>query len=183
MPIPDLTLELVPHCESVPRQGWEGDHDVRPLSELGRRQAEALVPAVGPQVDAIFSSPARRCRETVEPLARATGLPIECLETLAESDGFREPAEWVTGVYAPVAGAIGGAWSAGRMAHALTSMARRHPGGRVVASSHGDVIPALLAMLCGCTGTPLPAVVDRGGRYTVRLDHGTTTVTSHHPAS
>ncbi|MFI7616211.1 histidine phosphatase family protein [Nonomuraea terrae] len=183
MLIPDVTLELVPHCESVPRQGWEGDHDARPLSGLGRRQAEALVPAVGLPVDAIFSSPARRCRETVEPLARATGLPVECLETLAEADGFREPAEWVGGVYAPVAGAIGGAWSAGRMAYALTSMARRHPGGRVVASSHGDVIPALLAMLSGYAGTPLPDVVERGGRYTLRFDGGTVTLTSHQPVS
>jgi broad specificity phosphatase PhoE len=59
-----LTVELVPHCTSVARSGWTDSHDVRPLAELGLRQAAALVPEIGTDVDAIYSSPAERCRQT-----------------------------------------------------------------------------------------------------------------------
>jgi 8-oxo-dGTP diphosphatase len=63
-----LTLELVPHCMSVARDGWAGSHDVRPLTEAGMRQAEALVAAIGADVDGIYSSPTARCRQTVGPV-------------------------------------------------------------------------------------------------------------------
>jgi hypothetical protein len=67
-----LTVELVPHCTSVVRDGWAGSHDVRPLSEAGMRQAEALVAAIGANVDGIYSSPTARCRQTV------WGAPLAC---------------------------------------------------------------------------------------------------------
>ena len=63
-----LTVELIPHCTSVARDGWAGSHDVRPLAEPGRRQAEALVAAIGADVDGIYSSPTARCRQTVGPV-------------------------------------------------------------------------------------------------------------------
>jgi hypothetical protein len=53
LPATQLTLELVPHCTSVTREGWTGSHDVRPLAELGLRQAAALVAAIGTDVDGI----------------------------------------------------------------------------------------------------------------------------------
>ena len=49
-----LTVELIPHCTSVVRDGWIGSHDVRPLAELGMRQAQALVAAIGGNVDGIY---------------------------------------------------------------------------------------------------------------------------------
>ncbi len=58
VPATRLTIELVPHCTSVARDGWAGSHDVRPLAELGMRQAEALVAVIGTSVDGIYSSPA-----------------------------------------------------------------------------------------------------------------------------
>jgi broad specificity phosphatase PhoE len=67
LPATQLTIELIPHCTSVPREGWAGRHDVRPLAELGMRQAEALVAAIGSDVDGVYSSPAVRCRQTVGP--------------------------------------------------------------------------------------------------------------------
>lgn len=35
LPTEQLTVELVPHCTSVAREGWTDSHDVRPLAELG----------------------------------------------------------------------------------------------------------------------------------------------------
>jgi broad specificity phosphatase PhoE len=53
--------------------------------------------------------------------------------------------------------ALGGAWAAGRMLRAVTLMMDTHPRGRVVAASHGDVIPVLLAALSGSFGIPRAA--------------------------
>ncbi|NYH92547.1 histidine phosphatase family protein [Actinopolymorpha rutila] len=174
-----FTLELVPHCSSVPREGWSGEHRVRPLSEEGHAQARALVGALGIDVDAIYSSPALRCRQTVSPLADVVGLTVIELAELDEAAGFGEPSEWIDGIFAPVGMAIGGAWSAGRAVRALALMARSHPGGRVVASSHGDVIPVFLSLVAGMYARPLPAVVDRGGWYRLRFATGTVTLTGH----
>jgi Histidine phosphatase superfamily (branch 1) len=55
-------------------------------------QAEALVAAIGGNVDAIYSSPTARCRQTVGPLAAFVGLPVDDLAELYEADDFREPA-------------------------------------------------------------------------------------------
>ncbi len=144
-----FTLELVPHCSSVPREGWDGAHRVRPLSERGHVQAHALVGALGADVDAIYSSPAVRCTQTVGPIAEAAGLVVTELPELYEAAGFWEPAEWTHGIFAPVGMAIGGGWSAGQVVRALALMARDHPGGRVVASSHGDVVPAGTVTMVG----------------------------------
>jgi 8-oxo-dGTP diphosphatase len=118
----------------------------------------------------------------VQPLADRVGLPVTELPGLHEAVGFAEPTAWVRGTFAPIGEAIGGAWAAGRGAEVLFSLAARHPGGRVVASSHGDIIPATLSFLAAAYACPLPAIVGRGGWYRLRLEHGTLSMTSHRPA-
>ena len=93
LPSGRLVVELIPHCTSVAREGWVGSHDVRPLAELGMRQAAALAAAIGSDVDGIYSSPTTRCRQTVEPLAAAAGLPVRDLAELYEAGDFGEPAQ------------------------------------------------------------------------------------------
>jgi phosphohistidine phosphatase SixA len=92
LPFGRLTVELVPHCTSVTRDGWTGSHDVRPLAELGMRQATALATAIGTDVDGIYSSPTARCQQTVAPLAAAAGLTVHDLAELYEAGDFDEPA-------------------------------------------------------------------------------------------
>jgi phosphohistidine phosphatase SixA len=80
-----VPLLLVRHAWAGDRDEWEGDDRERPLDERGRRQAEDLVERLQPYpIEAILSSPARRCVETVEPLARARGLEIEVRPELSE---------------------------------------------------------------------------------------------------
>jgi alpha-ribazole phosphatase len=79
-------LILVRHCE--PEEGARGrvygTLDVG-LSAQGRLQAGELVDRLdGAAVDAIWTSPRRRARETAEPLAEARGL------RLSEDDDLRE---------------------------------------------------------------------------------------------
>jgi 8-oxo-dGTP diphosphatase len=176
-----LTVELIPHCTSVVRDGWTGSHDVRPLAELGMRQAEGIVAAIGGNVDGVYSSPTARCRQTVGPLAASVGLPVIDLVELYEAGDFGEPAAGVDEIPDLMVRALGGAWAAGRMLRAVALLMDAHPGGRVAAASHGDTIPVLLAALASAAGMPRPRHVARGGWYTLRFAPGDLAIASHDP--
>lgn len=76
---------LVRHASAGDRAEWQGDDRLRPLDEKGTQQAEALVAALDRfPIDRILSSPAVRCVQTVEPLARARNLKVEEVEQLSE---------------------------------------------------------------------------------------------------
>jgi 8-oxo-dGTP diphosphatase len=76
---------LVRHASAGERTEWEGDDRLRPLDEKGRKQAADLVALLNEfAIDRILSSPAVRCVQTVEPLARSRGVEIEQLEQLSE---------------------------------------------------------------------------------------------------
>jgi 8-oxo-dGTP diphosphatase len=80
-----MPLLLVRHASAGDREEWEGDDRERPLDKRGRRRAEELVERLRPYpVEAILSSPARRCIETVAPLARVRVLEIAVREELSE---------------------------------------------------------------------------------------------------
>jgi phosphohistidine phosphatase SixA len=79
-----MTLLLVRHASAGKRSRWRGDR-LRPLDGRGRRQSEHLVEALaGYEVNRVLTSPYVRCRQTVEPLAAARGLPLEERDELAE---------------------------------------------------------------------------------------------------
>jgi phosphohistidine phosphatase SixA len=80
-----VPLLLVRHAWAGDRDEWEGDDRERPLDKRGRSQADELAERLHAYpVEAILSSPARRCVETVEPLARARGFEIETRPELSE---------------------------------------------------------------------------------------------------
>src|SRR5215203_6843088 len=57
------------------------------LGEAGRRQAEALARRFADAaVDAVWTSPLDRARETAEPIAGRLGLPVRTSDGLAEID-------------------------------------------------------------------------------------------------
>lgn len=67
-----------------------------PLSSVGRRQADALADwLVSERVDALYTSPLRRARETAHPLADRFGLDPVVEEDIAEFDRHAE-------VYVPI---------------------------------------------------------------------------------
>ena len=82
---------VVRHGDAGVKGSWGSPDSLRPLSPLGRRQAEGLVIRLEDYpVERILSSPTVRCRQTVQPLARARGLPIEPIAALGVDTG---PAE------------------------------------------------------------------------------------------
>ncbi|MGY3677574.1 histidine phosphatase family protein [Streptomyces sp. TE33382] len=122
-----------------------GEDSARPLSPQGLSQAGSLAAVMRDSIDAICSSPAKRCVQTVEPLARSFGLSIATAPGLATPDGTYQPREWTEGFHSPFQRELGGAWMAGAALAVLIGMGSAHPGGHVVACSHGDVIPAFAA--------------------------------------
>lgn len=116
-----MTIHLVRHAHAGRRTAVVEDRDRR-LDAVGLDQAKRLeAHLAGQDVQQIVSSPARRCRETVLPLADALGLDV--IETEALWEGR------------PIANAMG--------------LIRRLAVGRInaVVCSHGDMIPAILEEL------------------------------------
>jgi 8-oxo-dGTP diphosphatase len=69
---------LVRHAHAGDKRAWLGPDAVRPLSTPGRREAHGLLTRLRDYpITRILSSPAVRCLQTVEPLARRRGLWVE----------------------------------------------------------------------------------------------------------
>lgn len=155
------TLVLVRHGETA----WnaegrvQGQTDV-PLSEVGRAQAEALVPVLAAEpFGAIYSSDLLRVRETAQPVARVLGLEVlletglrerhygmfetltyvECRERFpAEFERFREKElefDFATGESLRAFHA--------RSLASLQAIAARHAGEAVLVFTHGGVLEML----------------------------------------
>ena len=74
---------LVRHGDAGSKAEWDGPDLARPLSETGRRQAAGLVARLRRYpVHRILSSPADRCRQTVQPLASRLRLAVEVTDLL-----------------------------------------------------------------------------------------------------
>lgn len=170
------TIELVRHAEAHRRREWRASTDrERPLDPRGHAQARAIADALaGRPVAALYSSPFVRCRQTLEPLAAAIGLPVADEEALAEATSVPVTDRGEAWVAA--------AWLGGRAARFLDRAACAHAGARVVACSHGDVIPAVLAVLAGRDGLDLSDVhLPKGAWYTLEFDGGRCTRATPHP--
>ena len=166
-----LRIELVGHMDAGDRNLWTEDQDLRPLSELGRAQATRFEAAVcGESFDAIYSSPALRCLQTVETIAARNALAVTTLVELRETEGFLGPDGWERSNAAPPL-VLGSAFAAGRGLAATRIIQARHSEGRVLVCSHGDILPALLALLRGSEGLDFPAPHERrGGWHTMMIE-------------
>jgi 8-oxo-dGTP diphosphatase len=112
-----MSLYLVRHADAGDRAAWTGDDRRRPLSAEGRSQAEAIALGFADHaLDRIVSSPARRCLDTVEPLAVLRGLVVEEHDALAEGAPF----------------------------DLIDALLTRVSGSSVLLCSHGDVIGAIV---------------------------------------
>jgi len=91
-----MTLLLVRHASAGDRQLWDGDDRLRPLDSRGVTQAHDLVALLDRfEIDAIYSSPAVRCLQTVEPLAAARSLAIDARDEVGEREQYEAGREFV----------------------------------------------------------------------------------------
>jgi 8-oxo-dGTP pyrophosphatase MutT (NUDIX family)/phosphohistidine phosphatase SixA len=139
------------HGQARARKGWRQDDQLRPLVQLGRTQAQRLVPVLAAyDVTKIISSGSMRCLETITPYADTTGWSIEI------ADGVSEEAATDSSVADVVDTLVEGGESS-------------------VLCTHRPVVPAVLAAL-GVNDTRL----DPGAMLVVHLRQGTVTATELH---
>jgi 8-oxo-dGTP diphosphatase len=82
--VPDVLVFVVRHACAGWKSEGDGDDAERPLDEAGQAQAEALAGVLtGRRPRRLRSSPARRCVDSLVPLARRTGLEVERCERLS----------------------------------------------------------------------------------------------------
>lgn len=88
---------LIRHAYAGKRKQWKGDDRIRPLTGYGYRQALAWVDLLADRpIDAIVSSPARRCMETVMPLALDRGLSLIVADGLSTEASLKEALRTLT---------------------------------------------------------------------------------------
>ncbi len=156
-----MQLRLIRHALPVRIENASGAADPG-LSAEGAAQAERLAEWLRHEhLDAIWSSPLRRARETAAPLARAIGLEPVIDEDLAEFDRHADsyvPIEELKAEGDPRwRELVDGTWAADdrgrdfeeRLIEAMDRVITAHPGGDVAVVCHGGVINVYLAHVLG----------------------------------
>lgn len=118
-----MTLYLIRHASAGTRGslGHADDLD-RPIDALGHDQSAHVATILADRgVERVFSSGAKRCVQTVEPLARAIGVDVEVHDALMEGQ------------------------SATMAIHLGRTLARE--GTTAAFCSHGDIIPDMIQTL------------------------------------
>ena len=153
---------------------WEGRQDERPLTDFGHTQAQAQCDALAdetteglPPISALYSSPALRARQTIEPLAERLGLDIHIMAEFGDEQTWHVPEGWPDSGFGAVNVA---AFASGRAMAGVSKLQTLYPDGHVVVCSHGHVIPALIAHMAGLYDiTGVPGDFRRGQWYRLRL--------------
>ena len=86
-PAQAIELLVLRHAHAGDSLAWEGDDDLRPLTEKGRRQAERvgrLLAAAAFVPDVVLASPLVRARQTAEIVAELLGVPVHLEARLGE---------------------------------------------------------------------------------------------------
>lgn len=135
------------------------------LDDEGRRQAEGAARRLAalPRIDAIYSSPLERARETAAAIAKVRELAVRIERGLIEIDvgawaglkldRARRKPEWATVQRHATGFRFPGGESflemQTRMIGTLATLVARHPGQTIVAVSHADPIKAAVAHALG----------------------------------
>ena len=135
------------------------------LADAGREQAQAAAERLSAlaRVDAIYSSPLERARETAAPIGKARGLRVNVDKGLLECDfgqwtgaelkKLMKLPEWSCVQRAPSTFRFPGGESftemQGRMIGAIDRLRAAHDGGVVVCVSHADTIKAAVSHAMG----------------------------------
>lgn len=159
-----MELVLVRHALPVRIDGTPDGSPADPgLDARGQEQAHRVLRALeGQEVTAIYSSPARRARETAEPTAAALGLAVTVLDGLDEFDAGHSsyvPVEQLKAEGDPrydalvrgdiYAGSVDPVVFRATVVAAVEQAALAHPGGRAVLFAHSGTINAYTGQVTG----------------------------------
>ncbi|WP_084156876.1 NUDIX hydrolase [Haematomicrobium sanguinis] len=85
-------LLILRHAKAKPRSSWTREEGARPLAATGKRQAvvdSKLLQAWMPEK--LYSSPWRRCVDTLRPYAKLSDTKIRTIDAITESAAERKP--------------------------------------------------------------------------------------------
>jgi probable phosphomutase (TIGR03848 family) len=135
------------------------------LNDVGREQADRVAKRIAelPRVDAVYTSPLERTRETATPIAQARAMKVQIDRGLLECDfgewtgqplkELMKRPEWGTVQRYPSGHRFPGGESFAemqtRVVGAIERLRAAHPGGVVIAVSHADPIKAAVAHVLG----------------------------------
>jgi 8-oxo-dGTP pyrophosphatase MutT (NUDIX family)/phosphohistidine phosphatase SixA len=86
---------VIRHARAEKRSTWEGDDDLRPLTEVGEHQTSSIVSYLEKYpIGHVVSSPALRCIQTAQPLAEQLDLDVQIDDQLAEGNSFSNIVRW-----------------------------------------------------------------------------------------
>jgi len=149
-----VTVYLVRHAKAGSRKAWTDDDELRPLSKAGKAQARALAKRLaGDGITRVLSSPYVRCRQTVEPLAEARGVPVE------PSDALREGASLPDSL----------------------RLVEKVAGENAVLCTHGDVLGNLLLHFAELGVDLQTDRIEKGSVWALELDDGEVRSATYHP--
>ncbi len=136
---------LVRHAHAGERKKWHGNDALRPIDPRGQTEADGLAPVLALfRPERLFAATPLRCRQTLEPLAARTGLPIVADSAFAEPpDPDEVPA---------------------KVKLAAVRLGELRAGGTAVICSQGKLMPPLLALLTG-EADPAPYKTPKGGGW------------------
>lgn len=157
-----VEVMLIRHAIPVRRELESGAADPE-LSPEGERQSELLAEYLSTEsLDAIFSSPMRRARQTAAPLSASFSLDVSVIDGIAEYDRHSEwyvPVEELKAANDPRwQELISGQWTAEhetqdefieRVRSSIEQIIADHPSQRVAIVCHGGVINAYIASILG----------------------------------
>ena len=141
-----MTIYLIPHAHAGSRSGWGGDEVERPLSARGALQVEGIVEELRDEpIGRVFSSPYRRCVQTVEPLAQTRGLEVRVAPALTEGTDIDEVLTF------------------------LADRAKHHP----ALCTHGDIVPKVIRhLLADGMAADVGPISQKGSIWVLTTDHG-----------
>ncbi|MGH9280334.1 MAG: MSMEG_4193 family putative phosphomutase [Acidimicrobiales bacterium] len=166
---PRPTLVLFVRHGQTPTTGKElpGRRPGLHLADAGKAQAEAAADAIAtlPKLDAVYSSPLERARETATPIAARRDLKVktdkgllevdigdwtgEELKTVARTPEWKVVQQYPSGFRFPRGESF--LELQARIVATIERITAAHPGGTVVAVSHADVIKAAVVHATGAS--------------------------------
>jgi 2,3-bisphosphoglycerate-dependent phosphoglycerate mutase len=150
----ETTLNFLRHAQSSPRHSL--DNSEYPLSEIGEKQADAIVPILQTlNLKRMYCSPFLRCRQTIRPFVDRSRIEVSTHDDLREKTS-------TLGLIADFQAVWQRSWddfhfalpncessreAATRFCGAIRSIVRGHAGETIGVSSHGHVIGLFLNQL------------------------------------
>ena len=147
-----MKIYLVRHAQA---EWWKAPDESRSLTEKGFEDAERLSETLKDHpIDAIYSSPYTRARQTIEPTASKLGLEIHIADELRErklgdidDEDFATAVEktWRNPKFAHLNGESNAA-AQKRAVNLVNKLRAKHRNENIALASHGNIIALILQM-------------------------------------